>query len=420
MNTERNGWIGRAFLLVGGVLWMALPLMGAGEIVVAASDSPDELKGIARYVCSGGDDRPILQKAIDEAGRLDVKCVLLSGTYVVNSRSERSPNGALCFWNEAPSKRFYLQERPRFRTLEGAVEPVGYYSGARLTMGRALYDSLSETNDFSFLYCDGGGSFGRAWILRNLVIWLPGNRKPVVAVDGSCAMALKYNDVIVTACDPQTFNAALCEGLSVPHPRSVAFRGSAGSNIGILNEWKRLSAMGFGTGFEIGGEHVYCESLEAKNNIYGFTFDCYKGKRTFDASPEAKACGGGYYPITCVNLLDEHNVHLPRFGVASHNGVVREPWAQSITIRGLNIQWPNTAPGYTNRLAPDFLKGRHRATEDHPGSWRGSVEYVIDATTPSSGVNMTHDAFFEEGHGGGIRARNLLDVPAPVPRAGRE
>ena len=69
------------------------------DVVVAASDTPEALKRHASHVCPEGDARPTLQRAIDEAGVLDVKCVLLPGTYRVDSRGERSPRGAICFWN---------------------------------------------------------------------------------------------------------------------------------------------------------------------------------------------------------------------------------------------------------------------------------------------------------------------------------
>lgn len=377
------------------------------DIVLAASDTPEALKRHAREVCPEGDARPALQRAIDEAGALNVRCVLLPGTYRIDSRGERSPKGALCFWNDRPEERWYSHEMPRFRTLEGAVEPMAWHSGAILEMGRPLYDSLGDDEEFSLLYCDGGGIFGRAWILRNLVIRLPDVGKRVVAVDGRFCGALKYNDLWVAARDPRLFNPATCEGLAAPHPLSVGIRGTAGSNHGVLNEWKRCSALGFGTGFDIGGEHVYCESLEAKYNVVGFAFDCYKGKRSIDAPDDEPPRGGCFYPIYCVNLLDEHNVHMPRFGSASHRGVARENRAQSVTIHAMNVQWPNTAPGHTDRRATDFTSGRRRATEDPPGAWRGSVEYVIDHTTPEGRVNLVDEPFFEPGHGGGIRSRNL-------------
>ena len=37
------------------------------DIVCAASDSPDELKATAKYVCAAEDARPVLQQAINEA-----------------------------------------------------------------------------------------------------------------------------------------------------------------------------------------------------------------------------------------------------------------------------------------------------------------------------------------------------------------
>ena len=384
------------------------------EVVCAASDTKDALKRHAKYVCDAADARPKLQAAINEAARLGVRCLLLKGTYVLDSRGEMSPKGCLYFPNRTPEGKVYAHNGSQFNVLEGATMPLGWLGGVQLLMGRNLYDSIRDDETFSLLYCVGHSIFGRAWKLRNLAIRLPDTQKPVVAVDGRFASALEYENLWVSGFDPREVDYRSATGIKMPHPRSVGIRGCAGSNYYAMTTWRNLAVDGFGTGFDIGGEHVYCESLSALYNVYGFAFDCYKGKKSINLDDSAKACGGCHYPVTCVNLLDEHNVHMPRFGVASHGGVesIHPNGRQSITIRGMNIQWPNTCPGHTDRRHPDFLKGRHRATEELPGTWRGTVEYVIDWTTPGCGVNLVNDPFFEKGHGDNVVCRNLQCKPA--------
>lgn len=192
----------------------------------------------------------------------------------------------------------------------------------------------------------------------------------------------------------------------MPHPKSVGFRGCCGSNY-YTTEWKNLAVRGFGVGFDIGGEHVYCESLSALYNIYGFAFDCYEGKDRIDTQDEAPRRGICMYPVTCVNLLDEHNFHLPKFGNASHCGKTLEKWGSHITITGMNIQWPNTCPGCTDRSKPEFYEGRNRATESQIGGWRGSIEYVIDHVEEGGHANIVMEPYFEEGHGVNVRVRNI-------------
>ncbi|MBQ8509844.1 MAG: hypothetical protein IJ493_08060 [Clostridia bacterium] len=376
------------------------------DIICAAADTPEELKRHASFLCDETDARPTLQRAIDEADRLDVSCVLLRGTYTINSCGERSSRGGICFFNPEEPQRFYAQNRARYHVLEGAKVPLGWLDGAVVTMGKDFYDSLPDDKPFSLFYSDGNSLFGRGLIIRNLVVHLPGSHKPVIVFDGRFASAVRYEDDWVTSFDPRGMNLATAEGIPVPHPDSVGFRGCCGSNF-YSTEWKNCAVQGFGTGFDIGGEHVYCESLSALYNGCGFAFDCYKGKDSIDAPDDTPARGVCIYPVTCVNLLDEHNIHMPRFGNASHNGRTPEIHAQSITIHGMNLQWPNTCPGYTDRSAPDFLTGRHRATEAQPGSWRGTIEFVIDHTTPGSGCNLTDEPFFEEGHGTNVRVKNL-------------
>lgn len=398
------------FVAVG--LFGGLSARASFDIFCAADDSPMPLKSAAKYVCPAGDARETLQKAINEAAELGVRCVLAKGTYVIDSRGTLSPRGGLYFPNFSKAEKIYAHQAAHFNILEGATMPLGFRNGAVIVMGRKLYEDIRDDETFSFFYCVYNSIFGRAWKLKNLVIRLPDNQKPIVVVDGRFSMALEYENLWVCGFDPQTVDYASAAGVSVPHSRSVGIRGTAGSNFYAMTTWKNLVVQGFGTGFDIGGEHVYCESLSALYNIYGFAFDCYCGKSSIN-SPDARPVGGSFYPIVCVNLLDEHNVNMPRFGHASHgNGksAVPEYEYQSVTIRGMNIQWPNTCPGRTNMLDAAFLTGRHRATEVQPGSWRGSVEYVIDPGTPQHNVRMSHDPFFEKGHGTGVRARNLLDV----------
>lgn len=378
------------------------------DIVCAAYDTAEELKRKADYICDEKDARPVLQAAIDEADRLEVGCTLLPGHYEINSCSEISGRGALFFENRHEKYgKYYQHNKLRYQTLSGVTPPIGYSSGAVVTLGKDFYESLPDTEDFSLFFGHGNDMFGRAVFIRNLVVQLPGNSKPVIVFDGRFFCNLRYEDVWASAIilKPDT-NLATAEGIPVPNERSVAFRLCCGSNFGCV-EVKNCCAQGFGTAFEIGGEHIYCESLGALYNHYGYTFDCYKGKGDIDEPDTEKARGVAVYPVTCVNLIDEHNIHMPKFGNASFNGSEPENCSQAITILGMNLQWPNSAPGYTDRTAADFLCGRHRATEVQPGSWRGRIEYVIDHTTPGSGVNLTDEAFFEEGHGINIETRNL-------------
>lgn len=400
-------------VIILSCFFVGVAVAGSYDVLCAAYDSPSQLKAKAKYVCPADDARETLQKGINEAAELGVRCVLAKGTYVIDSRGTLSRRGGLYFPNFAKSEKVYAHQAAHYNILEGTTMPLGALNGAVIVMGRRLYDDIRDDETFSFLYCVYNNIFGRAWKLKNLVIRLPDNQKPIVAVDGRFSTALEYENLWVCAFDPRRVDYASAAGIGVPHPRSVGIRGTAGSNYFAMTTWKNLAVQGFGTGFDIGGEHVYCESLSALYNIHGFAFDCYCGKGSID-SPNGGPVGGSYYPIVCVNLLDEHNMHMPRFGHASHgNGknAVPEFEFQSVTIRGMNIQWPNTCPGRTNMLDAAFLVGRHRATEDQPGSWRGSIEYVIDPGTPRHNVRMSHDPFFESGHGAGIRVRNLLDAP---------
>ena len=94
------------------------------HIYCASSNTIDELKQKADFICDETDARPILQKAIDEADRLGVSCVLFPGIYEINSCGERSTKGAICFHNPTPAELRY-KCRMHYSTLEGVKPPFG-------------------------------------------------------------------------------------------------------------------------------------------------------------------------------------------------------------------------------------------------------------------------------------------------------
>ena len=399
---------------------MAEPDDGEGlqgpEVVCAASDTKDALKRHAKYVCDAADARPKLQAAINEAARLGVRCLLLPGKYVINSRSDVSPKGALYspnFEGKNKGPLFWKDMGPtRFTSLEGTVPPAFDHGAVELVMGQELYDSIGTDDEpFSFLFCVYNNIYGRFWQLKNLVVRFPAMQKPIVAIDGRFCVGLRYENIWVWGFLHPKVDLRTAEGIPPPHPKSVGVRCTAGSNCGPSTV-RNVVAEGFGHGFDIGGEHLSCDGLAAAYCLYGFTFDCYVGKTSiYHPDKPGRGAGCSTYPIVLSNLCDEHNVNLPLFGWSSHGDDTRDCISQSVTIRSMNIQWPNTAPGYNDRKAPDFLKGRHRATEVRPGSWHGSVEYVIDWTRPGGGVNLTEGRFFEPGHGGNLLCRNLQSKP---------
>jgi hypothetical protein len=380
------------------------------KIICASSNTAEELKIKADYICDESDARPVLQEAIDRAIALGVPCVLLPGTYEINSAGTHSQKGAICFYNPAPAS-FLYKGHISYAVLEGAKIPFGFREGAIVTLGKDFYNSLPDDEEFSVFYSAGNDPYSHGMILKSIGVKLPSNNKAVIAFDGRYSAGLRYVDCWAAAVDLDTYNHATSEGISVPNPRTVGFRSCHGSN-NYCVEMKNLATIGFGVGFDVGGEHIYCESLSAYHGIYGFRFDCYKGKRSIDEPEDVRPFGVGIYPVVCVNLLDEHNVHMPRFGNASHNGETRDGWRKSISITGMNLQWPNTCPGHTDRTASDYLEGRSRSVEDQIGSWCGKIEYVIDHSLVGHGVNICDEPFFEQGHGIRVETTNYFNTHA--------
>ena len=87
MNTKV---VGARLLVVVAVFVPYCVAAQSWDVVVAAADTPAASRSAARFVCDADDARPVLQKAIDEADWLGVKCILLRGTYQINSRPRQA------------------------------------------------------------------------------------------------------------------------------------------------------------------------------------------------------------------------------------------------------------------------------------------------------------------------------------------
>ena len=345
--------------------------------LIAAQDSEEQYKKIADFV-AGEDARPALQVAADEAYVHGTILKVAPGTYTINSTLNNAGNEALAF-SQFISPHQY--DNPyQGVTIEGLRKPNGYVGDAAIIkISETLYESINST--FIVIRTDPG--VGQDWKtyfitstlnLKNLIIQIPGNQKPIHAINlaeaegGSRLEGLRI--VGIPIIDGNYFPAHAHEG-------SIGIVSNPGSTWNTNSYWNDIEIHGFYYGVYINGmEHAFVHNLTVQWCEYGLKFK-----------------GGGQHPIQFIAVQDEHNVNLPDFGDAG----------RAIEISGYNASWPETAPGFPNAQTEGWYQ-RKRAT----GNPIGSIEYTNNITS-TGGIDVPRDypTYFEHGQGLNMKVRNM-------------
>lgn len=345
--------------------------------LIAAQDSEEQYKQIADFV-AGDDARPALQIAADEAYVHGTILKVAPGTYTINSTLNNAGEEALAFSQLLSAHQY---DNPyQGVTIEGLRKPNGYVGDAAIIkISDSLYESINGT--FSVIRSDPG--VGQDWQtyfittalnLKNLIIQIPNNQKPIHAIDlstaegGSRLEGLRI--VGIPIIDENYFPSHAHEG-------SIGIVSNPGSTWNTNSYWNDIEIHGFYYGVHIVGmEHAFIHNLTVQWCEYGLKFN-----------------GGGQHPIQLIAVQDEHNVNLPDFGEAG----------RAIEISGYNASWPETAPGFPNAETEGWYQ-RKRAT----GNPIGSIEYTNNIT-PTGGISTPVDypTYFEHGQGLNMKVRNM-------------
>lgn len=345
--------------------------------LIAAQDSEEHYKAIADFI-AGEDARPALQVAADEAYIHGTILKVAPGTYTINSSLNNAGEEGLAFSQFLSSRQY--NNPYQGVTIEGLRKPNGYVGDAAIIkISETLYESINRT--FSVIRTDPG--VGQDWQtyfittalnLKNLIIQIPDNQKPIHAIDLSTAEGGSRLEGL------RIVGIPIIDGDYFPghaHERSVGIVSNPGSTWNTNSYWNDIEIHGFYYGVHIVGmEHAFIHNLTVQWCEYGLKFN-----------------GGGQHPIQLIAVQDEHNVHLPDFGEAG----------RAIEISGYNASWPESAPGFPNAETEGWYQ-RKRAT----GNPIGSIEYTNNIT-PTGGISTPVDypTYFEHGQGLNMKVRNM-------------
>ncbi len=357
-------------------------------VSIAASNSSDEFKTYADFVCSGKNDELTIQNAINQCIETNKNLYFYNGIYNIDEFydfGDEGPKTALCFPN-AHREIYALGQNHEYGIQKS------YKNGVVLYVSEEALNSIadSETDVLRSTWTKRGIQNGSNLNIENIAIILANNQHPIRCVDlrRTDRVELKNVSLISYGVELVTKGVGVSRVPQVPAIGCIGLTMTDGSNYDYSN-YTNVQAWGFDEGIQVGGEHVVCINCGATSGRYGFTFGNYRSY-----------CGSNH-PITLINCLDERNIHLPLFGkwCGDDDGKGgRLIGQQEVTLISFNIErLAKQTPG--GELG-DLMK------EVIPGTWRGNIDFT--AQPDWCHLNEENFQLWEnDGSGIGFKTRNV-------------
>lgn len=356
----------------------------ARQVFLAASNSRDEAKASADYVCTGTNDELVIQKAIDDCKQTGRQLFIYRGFYSLDAVHEFSDGG--------PRAAVVIRNMCRAFEITGESRQVaGYPKGVELNAPvfylrpEALPTDGESVDIFRGQWSREGILNGSGLNMKNIVIWAPDSQHNLRALDLQRVNSLELHNIRLSA-----LGKAMLAGLKYPYNNppapvigNIGVTLTDGSNnvpVNLVN----VTATGFGQCFQVGGEHVVMINCAATFGLYGFTFGNYPYHCAFN------------HPITMINCCDEQNVNMPLFVSCGDDGGEKHG-LQEVTMISFNFE--RVAEHVPGKKLGELMR------ETRPGTWRGQISF---STQPKwNAINAVDlPLWAEDGSGKGFRTVN--------------
>ncbi len=361
--------------------------MKADYIYIAASDSTQEAKDFADFVCEGVNDELIIQKALESSLESNKNLYLFNGIYKIDAFYDFADNG--------PKTAICIKNSHREIKIQGQNHEYGfqkkYNNGVVFYVSEKALNTIEESADvIRGAWTWAGIQNGSSLNLENLAIVLANNQHPLRCVDLRRTDRVEVKNLSLVGYGDdmkEDSKVGLATPPSVPAGGCIGLTMTDGSNYNYSN-YTNVQTWGFDEGIQVGGEHVVCINCGATIGRYGFTFGNYES-----------TCGTNH-PITLINCMDERNINLPYFGKwcgdTDAQGT-RLIGNQEIALISFNIE--RVAKQTPGRELGDLMK------EEIPGTWCGSIDFT--AQTAWGALNSQDFKIWEsDGSGKRIKTRN--------------
>lgn len=365
------------------------------EIRIASSESTDAEKESADFVCDGKNDEEELQRAIDILqGWKGGKIVLTNGHYYIDTLTDSGNEyvGKLGIYLRADENKAYSDKASV--SIEGLSIPnlKGTYMFdccPIIQLSNDAYNSIKAEN-VSIIgvmprITDGKSyrqTCGATLSLKNCAVAVQEITKNIIGIN--CEFA--YNMVLenIQCCrtkNLQWYDEELIEIMDA-NPECIGVRTVYGWNYGSWYEMRSVNVRGWGTGFDISGEHLVATELCARI--------CKQGYRFGHFGEDEKMA----HPNTFINCCEE----LVLYGFIFERGECHPV----VNFIDFNTEDPQ----YTLSDGRIFKKIAY-AKEEIPGNYYGRITYAINS---DSYKNKSGMHFWEsDGSGENFVTIDLLD-----------
>lgn len=340
------------------------------RILVAASNSTENDKANADFVCTGTNDERVIQQAIDSCGSYG-NVILLPGKYYLDEFIEYSDT-------DNPS----CIRLPHYKGnggapslgLKGATEE----NGAFLLVTQKALEGLGDRQGTVLNISKNYGPNTIIIKYADFSIRIADNKHKVIAIDTYMAGRCRMESI-------RLYQDGYGPG-KMPVEGSVGVRCTDGNPNGIGQEMCQVGVTGFYEGFQMGGEHMVAIECLTRNCYYGYTFGNYKLTH-----------GVAEHPITLINCCDELSAALPLFVSCGASVQNNKRGMQQVDMIGFNME---LRPLENPTLAPVIP-----AKEVTPNSFCGRIEFVANKLAYSH-ENAVDVQFWEEGSGQNFKTVN--------------
>lgn len=351
-------------------------------VIVAASNSSDADKSVAKYVCTGTDDQDTIQTALDDVSNLGGTLHLCTGTYNIDHFRGTTCRAAIRFntmkQNGVNFEGPFYPQRSRTNKWDpkaGAILKVTAAAMADLgsNLGFVITGYAADANPDVW---DRTYYPNSSLNLQNIGIVLADNVHNVTAVDTN---AFTVNNVRYVSVGVDKADAEL--NVKNAAERCIGFRSVLQQQIN--QRFDGCAVYGTRYGFDVGGEHVVF--------LQCIAIRCYCGWRFYGTDMTR-----GGHPLTAIECSDEVCIVGPIFGGASE--ISAETPIPGMTLINWNreVVQDSASPWYCEQ----------QATETVPGIMRGFISYQI-SDGAGSYRSTNRIPFFETGHGKQAKILNL-------------
>ena len=324
-------------------------------ITIAASDSTNSDKEKADIVCTGTNDNATIQSVIDSIGERSAVIQFANGHYYFDAFSVHDGYYYGLYFAKYQREiilRGCNNDHRANTTTNDSIEQCAVFK-----VTQTAYNSLPANQESYFVGSNRAYEFPYKVIgVESISFYIPNFEKPIIGVDGAYCSDMHVEKCFFTSGGSTDDDTGV-------NPKCVAVRGCGQGNIGYNYYFKHIKILGWGTGFQITGEHLQVVDCIAQRTAYGFVFgNC-------EDVPYPRGDSTGLHPNTLINCGAEYNsIGAIYFGTGHKNAV---------SIIDFNME--------TGLASTDAWGSQYMISADDDSSFYGEISYAV-----LSNVNWQH------------------------------